>query len=163
MHPRNAIVALALVALICAPRIAHSHGNTPVDGVHCVLRNGLPDPTCTPGLVDPSCTLHDICPTVTGAGRKRPSTRFTDRLKLQSIRAYGYVDTNPKHYEADHLVSRELCGAMADPRNIWAEAPASPNPKDKVEDRCHQLVCKGKLSLGEAELEIALNWKTACK
>ena len=163
MNSRTSIVVLALAALVGTGCTVNGHSSLPTAGAHCEARNGLPDPLCTPGVVDPSCTLQDICPTVTGAGRKLPSAHFMDQLKLQSIRAYGYSDMNPSHYVANHLVSRELCGAMADPRNIWAEAPASPNPKDAVEDRCHRLVCTGRLSLGEADLEIALNWKAACK
>ena len=37
----------------------------------------------------------------------------------------------------------ELGGATNDPRNLWPEPGASPNPKDSLEDRLNELVCDG--------------------
>ncbi len=76
---------------------------------------------------------------------------------MASIAAYG--DTGPIHeYEYDHLVSLELGGATNDPRNLWPEPGASPNPKDAVEDTLHSKVCDGAMTLREAQHIIATQW-----
>jgi len=71
----------------------------------------------------------------------------------------SYGDSYPiGDYELDHLVSLELGGAPSDPRNLWPEFGASPNPKDRVEDAAHEAVCDHKLSLAAAQVDIATNW-----
>jgi hypothetical protein len=63
-------------------------------------------------------------------------------------------------YEYDHFVPLELGGATNDPRNLWPEPGASPNPKDAVEDALRQEVCDGHLTLAQAQREIVANWVT---
>jgi hypothetical protein len=48
-------------------------------------------------------------------------------------------------------------------RNFLArpDPGASPNPKDGVESRLHQLVCAGQVSLAAAQGAIATDWTTA--
>ena len=47
----------------------------------------------------------------------------------------AYGDTGSLgDYEYDHFVPLELGGATNDPRNLWPEPGASPNPKDTVEN-----------------------------
>jgi hypothetical protein len=60
-----------------------------------------------------------------------------------------------------HLVSLELGGAPDDPRNLWPEPGASPNPKDKIEDNLHRALCAGRISLTAAQTAIAADWTTA--
>jgi hypothetical protein len=81
----------------------------------------------------------------------------TEPEKMGSIAAYG--DTGSvESYEYDHFVPLELGGATNDPRNLWPEPGASPNPKDAVEDQLRQEVCDGQISLAQAQHEIATNW-----
>jgi hypothetical protein len=93
----------------------------------------------------------------------RPSSDYTNKLKIEQIIDYGYVDTNLKDYEEDHLISLELGGSPTDPTNLWPEPGASPNAKDKIENLCHKKVCSGELSLAEAQKQISINWPTACQ
>ncbi len=53
-------------------------------------------------------------------------------------------------------------GSPSDPKNLWPELGGSPNPKDKIENLCHKLVCSGQLGLSEAQKEIATDWQKAC-
>jgi hypothetical protein len=46
-------------------------------------------------------------------------------------------------------------------KNFWVETGKIPNPKDKVENQLHAMVCAGKISLHNAQLDIAHNWTTA--
>jgi hypothetical protein len=86
---------------------------------------------------------------------------YTDALKRQQIREYGYADTRVADFEEDHLISLELGGHPNDPRNLWPEFPHSPNAKDKVEDELHKKVCAGQITLIEAQQIISRDWTKA--
>jgi hypothetical protein len=86
---------------------------------------------------------------------------YTDALKVQQIREYGYSDTSVADYEEDHFIPLELGGNPIDPKNLWPEFPHSPNPKDSVEDKLKKLVCANKLNLADARRLIRTNWTTA--
>ena len=63
----------------------------------CHSVNGLPDPICTPGVADPRVTQDNILATICVSGystKVRPSSRYTDALKSEQIKAYGYTDTS---------------------------------------------------------------------
>jgi hypothetical protein len=74
--------------------------------------------------------------------------------------AYGDRGS-PGDYEYDHLIPLELGGAPNDRRNLWPEPGASPNPKDQLENRLHDLVCRGAVRLRVAQRQIARNWVLA--
>jgi hypothetical protein len=80
--------------------------------------------------------------------------------KEQVFAEYGIANTAPGQYEVDHLVPLEL-GGSNDIANLWPEA-ALPVPgfhqKDQVENYLHDQVCSGKISLADAQREIAVNW-----
>lgn len=152
-----------------APAIIQSISLTPFltgQAGECKINGVLPDKNCTPGSIDPRVTQENIQQTicVSGySGKVRPSATYTNKLKIQQIKEYGYADTNPKIYEEDHLISLELGGNSTDPRNLWPEPGGAPNPKDKIENLCHKKVCNGQISLADAQKQIATNWPTACK
>jgi hypothetical protein len=68
--------------------------------------------------------------------------------------AYGMTTF---HGEIDHLISLEL-GGSNDESNLWPEAGRIPNEKDGIENILHAKVCAGKISLSEAQAEIAQDW-----
>lgn len=133
------------------PQSCHQRG----DGLF-----SLPDPHCTPGAVSPAVTQANIQSTICVSGYTetvRPSESITEPEKEESIAAYG--DPGSLHdYEYDHLVPLELGGAVNDPRNLWPEPGATPNPKDELENRLREMVCDGELSLAAAQHEIATDW-----
>ena len=126
----------------------------------------LPDRRCTPGVSATAVTQANIRRTICRAGysrKVRPPSSVTEPEKLASMRAYG--DTGPAHpahpphdFEYDHLISLELGGAPNDLKNLWPEPGASPNPKDRLENRLHMLVCDGTLTLSAAQRQIATDW-----
>jgi len=121
----------------------------------------MPDPHCTPGAVNPAVTQATINQTICVSGYTktiRPSESITEPEKLASMAAYGYSGRSPSDFEYDHLVSLELGGAVNDPRNLWPESGASPNPKDAVEDTLHRMVCDGQMPLAQAQRIIATDW-----
>jgi hypothetical protein len=92
----------------------------------------------------------------------RPPSSFTDALKRQQLIAYGYADTNPNDYEEDHLISLELGGSGADPKNLWPEPHAGQDnsfDKDKVENWLHRQICSGAMTPGEAQKGISTDWR----
>lgn len=119
-----------------------------------------PDPVCTPGALNPAVTQATIDQTICVDGwteTVRPAESVTEAEKAASMTAYG--DTGSLgDYEYDHFVPLELGGATNDPRNLWPEPGASPNPKDTVENELRSEVCDGQISLAVAQREIVKNW-----
>jgi hypothetical protein len=89
------------------------------------------------------------------ARKPRPTNQ-----KRTNAAAYGYTGSL-KDVDYDHLVPLEVGGDPNDPRNLWIEPGASPNPKDGVESRLHELVCEGRVPLAVAQQAIATDWTTA--
>jgi hypothetical protein len=119
-----------------------------------------PDPSCTPGALNPAVTQATIGQTICVSGYSksvRPPESITNKEKLASMAAYG-DSGSPSDFEYDHLVSLELGGAPNDPRNLWPEPGASPNPKDSIENTLHRLVCSRQMPLGQAQKIIATGW-----
>lgn len=135
----------------------------PASGSCHAVGTGLysrPDPRCTPGALNPEVTQATIDSTICVRGwtaNVRPPEAVTGPEKEASMAAYG--DTgSPAGYEYDHLVALELGGAVNDPRNLWPEPGASPNPKDAVEEELNHKVCDGEMALARAQRAIATDW-----
>ncbi len=175
--PLVVLLILVLVAVGLGVALAwHSHEsqlasavvNTPTATAatpgECHSINGLPDPICTPGVADPRVTQANILTTICVSGyttKVRPSSKYTDALKVVQIKAYGYADTKLADYEEDHLIPLELGGSPTDPKNLWPEPLSGAYPatkKDGVENSLHTKVCDGLMTLAAAQTAIAKNW-----
>jgi hypothetical protein len=131
----------------------------------------LPDPSCTPGATNPDVTQDTIGSTICVSGWTatiRPSTSYTNALKKAQIAEYGYSDTNMSDYEEDHFIPLELGGAPRDPENLWPQphfatggSSGTSYTKDGVETKLKNAVCKGTVSLADAQNAIATDWTTA--
>lgn len=134
-----------------------------------VLAADLPDRSRTPGAIDSRITEDNIHSTVCIKGytkKVRPPARYTNKLKKQQIREYGYGDRNPKHYEEDHLIPLSIGGNPSDPRNLWPEprlSEWSAARKDDLEFTLFKMVCHNEISLKQAQYEIASDWIAAYK
>ena len=133
---------------------------------HCAYQDKgqLPDPRCTPGSIDPVVTQANIRSTICKSGYTatiRPPESQTEAFKY-GVAYPAYSTPRPESTELDHLVPLEL-GGSNDATNLWPEYPASPNPKDKVEDALNAAVCEGRVSLVRAQDAIAADWLTAEK
>jgi hypothetical protein len=135
----------------------------PAPGSCHAIGSGLfsrPDPRCTPGALNPAVTQATVASTICESGwtsTVRPPESITELEKRSSMVAYG--DRGPlSDYEYDHFVPLELGGATNDPRNLWPEPGASPNPKDTVEDELNRKVCDGQMTLVQAQRAIVVNW-----
>jgi len=131
--------------------------------------DALPDPELTPGALNPAVTQGDIYSTICMRGwtrSVRPPERYTERLKREQIREYGYSDHWLSDYEEDHLVPLELGGSPTSPRNLWPEPHHVAGGwgsyrKDRLENRLNHLVCARRITLAAARRAIARNWIAA--
>jgi hypothetical protein len=87
----------------------------------------------------------------------------------ESVKSAVYAEYGEKRvpggYEVDHLVSLELGGSNSI-KNLWPEHyydPWGARTKDRLENKLHQLVCSGQISLVTAQRKEAANWIAAYK
>ncbi len=125
----------------------------------CHSVNNFPDPKCQTGSVNSSViqtqiqdTTHStIC--VRGYTAKiRPSVSYTESLKIQQIKDYGYADTNLRAYSEDHIVPLEAGGNPTDPQNLYPEPLADSYKKDRVENLVHNAICNGSMTLYQGQM-----------
>lgn len=130
----------------------------------------LPDPKVTPGAINPNVTQENINQTICVSGWTktiRPTTTYTNKLKIQQMKDMG-LSGSPSLYEEDHLISLELGGNPSDPKNLWPELWGDMNgwgahKKDAIETHLKTMVCKGQITLAEAQHAIATDWIAAYK
>jgi hypothetical protein len=85
-----------------------------------------------PGVYQgPGCTGHPA----------RPPSSYTTALKIQQIHDLGYTDTNPSHYEEDHLVQLSLGGDSRDPMNLWPQPWVQAHRDDRIETDLWRRAC----------------------
>jgi hypothetical protein len=120
----------------------------------------VPDPRLTPGAVL-MVGERDVCAENSGHGRFIPAA-----LGQKVFEEYGIRSPQPRAYELDYLIAPEL-GGSDDIRNFWPQpfstAVWNSHVKDALEDRLHELVCTGQISLATAQHDIAVNWVSAYK
>ena len=111
----------------------------------------------TPGVLNPQVRQSTIGRTICVAGWTRgirPPVDYTDRLKLEQMRAYG-LSGAATGYQEDHLVSLELGGDPFDPRNLWPEPRARAQQVDGIENDLNRQICNGDVTLAEAQRRIS--------
>ena len=139
-----------------------------------------PNPESTPGAIDARVKQSNIQSTICKAGytdKVRPSTRYTNKIKKQTMASYGFTDS-ADYYELDHLISLELGGCPDCVTNLWPErwgdskhpikrtekrlndATMLPGArqKDVVEHHLRKQVCNGSMTLRKAQELIASDW-----
>lgn len=128
----------------------------------------LPNPAWQPGVDNPDVTQETIQTTICVSGyssRIRPPVSYTNKLKAEQIKQYGYSDTNLANYEEDHLIPLGVGGHPRDPKNLWPQprrsAPYNASVKDTLETTLHDLVCSGQVPLDTARQAIARDWVAA--
>ena len=120
----------------------------------CQTRGPLPDPACTPGATFTGATVSQVCT----PGYSRSVRNVPESLKQNVYAEYGIEGHTPGSYEVDHLVSLELGGSNS-AANLWPEISPGYHEKDGIENRLHDAVCAGSVSLRAAQHEIARDWR----
>jgi hypothetical protein len=107
----------------------------------------------TPGVLNAAVTQATIAATICRRGWTRtirPPVDYTNALKRRQLRLFG-LRGPPSAYQEDHLISLELGGSPADPRNLWPEPYPRARAVDRIENELNRRVCAGSLTLAEAQ------------
>ena len=115
-----------------------------------------PNPTLTPGAI-----LTTDASTICTPGYASSVRNVSTATKKQVYAEYSVSYPQPTGaYEVDHFIPLEI-GGSNDLTNLWLE-PASPTPgfhqKDQFENFEHGQVCKGTISVAEAQSRMASDW-----
>jgi Protein of unknown function (DUF3761) len=128
---------------------------TPTRVSGCTL-GALPDRRCSPGAYYSALATGVICAAGFRTGEIR-NVPVSEKHAVES--AYGM---RPASYgstlEIDHIVSLEL-GGSNDVANLFPERAPGYHAKDKLENRMHDMVCSGEISLTAAQHQIAADWE----
>ena len=126
-------------------------------------RGELPDRRCSPGAYYSKLTEAVICSPrfSTSTIRDVPQSE-----KFVVEREYGKAATYyGRSVEIDHIVPLELGGSNSI-ANLYFEpgsGKANYHAKDRLENKLHDMVCSGSITLRKAQRQIATNWKTLYK
>jgi hypothetical protein len=147
---RLSLVRLLALALLAGSAFAQA----------LAVRLALPDHRLTPGATVPGVSVSQVC--IVGYSRTVRDVPIT--LKREVYRRYGLVYVKGTR-EVDHLIPLSIGGSNAI-ENLWPEDFAgewNARVKDDLEYRLHNMVCRGELSLQDAQRMIAANWIEAYK
>ena len=148
---------LLFVLLLCVSVFAHAEaGPCVTTSQGCIATN----PDVTQKTID-----QTIC--VTGYTRTvRPSTSFTRGVKLMLLRRAGLPADAAKDYELDHLINLSIGGHPRKLSNLvlqpW-KGPDSARRKDKLEVALEKQVCRGEMTLADAQICIAEDWHACAR
>lgn len=95
------------------------------------------------------------------SGSAPADSAIPDDLAAQVFQAYNLSQDIQKEYRLDILVPPSL-GGKVDIANIWPQAlESSPgvSGKDEAEQYLREQVCAGAISLEEAQISIATDWR----
>jgi hypothetical protein len=120
----------------------------------------LPNHALTPGMTRP-VDVGAMCST--DDDDLDPTVPFS--LQRTVFREYGIsIDHSQKDFQVDYLISPQL-GGTDDVRNLWPQAYTetkwNARAKDDLERHLYHMVCEKKISLSQAQHEIATNWIAA--
>ena len=113
---------------------------------------------------NPDVTQETIFETICVPGytkEVRPATSYTNGVKKILLRRQHIDESLIHEYELDHIIPLAVGGHPRSLSNLqlqpW-EGETGAKAKDKLEVRLHNAVCKGKLSLLEAQQCIGEDW-----
>lgn len=128
--------------------------------------HSVPNMRLTPGDTQPNLTEADVCKPDFGKLRVPPA-----ELQRKIFAAYGLPEGNRTGYceTADGCAINRLIpaslGGTNDPRNLWPLSldahEWNVSAKKMLEEKLHELVCHGELSLADAQSAIAKDWISA--
>jgi hypothetical protein len=120
----------------------------------------FPTTTLTPGVTRPA-SRQQLCGSNDGKNRDVPVA-----LRRKVFELYGITGVDPRAYEVDYLITPALGGAD-DIGNLWPQSYSATvwnaRVKDALEDRLHEMVCRGDVDLATAQREISTDWIAAYK
>jgi hypothetical protein len=120
----------------------------------------VPDRRLTPGAARFVSTSELCASQYSDDAREVPA-----ETRQRVFQEYGMAGQS-HNYELDYLISPEL-GGTDDISNLWPEPESAAGwnmqVKDALENRLHQMVCRGNISLTTAQKDLATDWISAYK
>lgn len=138
-----------IIALITALATSFTFASVPSSALNPDVRQSTIEETiCTPGYT------KDV----------RPSTSYTNGVKLKLMREQGLDPAYASDYELDHVIPLALGGHPRSLSNLqlqpW-DGEDGAKRKDRLEVKLQCLVCSGQVSLNEAREAIFNDWQEA--
>lgn len=150
-------VAVGLFFVVMNPGVVKLRKSAPIQAA--VRHWDEPNLRLTPGATVP-VTVGEVC----GVDAERATPVVPVSLKRKVFEEYGVTPPRPDAYEVDYLITPELGGAT-DIRNLWPEPYQdtvwNAHVKDQLEDRLHEMVCRGDVDLATAQRDISTDWIAA--
>lgn len=129
----------------------------------------LPSQANAAGAIALQVTQKNISSTICVSGYTktvRPSVNYTNRIKKSMLSTAGIEAAASSRFELDHIIPLALGGHPSALANFqlqpW-EGGSGARRKDVLEVKLQCLVCEGKISLEEAQREIAGDWLVASR
>jgi hypothetical protein len=138
--------------------LAGSFGFMALSTVYAADTPGLPNSNLTPGQTR-KVTKDQIC----SADYQASVKPISDSARKEAFGRYGLRDVDSKSEVLDFLVPVEL-GGSNDIENLWPQPTRgewSATQKDALEQKLHEMVCDGSLTLKDAQNAIRKNWVQA--
>ena len=107
--------------------------------------------------LNPAVNQGNIASTVCKQGwatKQRPSYAWSHALKIKLLPKGHRLG----EYQLDHLIPIEIGGAVTDRKNLWMQPINDALVKDVQENRLHDAVCAGTMTLAEAQAEMLKTW-----
>lgn len=151
-------VLILVLASLVAPHRWASRREPRMDASFVPI--SFPATELTPGVARAK-TRDQVCGSNDGKNRDVPPA-----LRRKVFELYGMPGADPRAYEVDYLITPALGGAD-DIGNLWPQSYSATiwnaRVKDALEDRLHELVCRGDVDLPTAQREISTDWISAYK
>jgi len=160
--PRVAIVCLSLIAMTIGILWSRHASQRELGPAYALFdAEAVPNRSLTPGATR-QVTMTEVC----SVPEEEVIGDVTVSLRQRVFKEYGIANARPEDYEIDYLIAPRL-GGTEDIRNLWPEPYRArmwnARVKDDLEQRLHEMVCRGQLDLSTAQHDIATDWIAAYK
>ena len=160
--PRQILYAILLATLAACSSVPTQHdGTAPVAET---VAQSVPLEVLNPDVRQGTIAQTICVPGYTSS--VRPSTTYTNGLKLRLTHEQSIPSETAGSFELDHRIPLALGGHPRNPKNLtlqpW-DGEDGAKKKDRLERRLQVLVCAGSLQLDMARRAIFVNWQEAYK
>ena len=109
--------------------------------------------------VNPAVTQSNLQTTVCRAGWTATQRHVSASTKRAIYTAAGIPIGMRRYWVIDHVVPLAI-GGSNNRANLAAQRVAEAARKDVAENRAHRAVCKGRVTLADAQAAFATDWRT---
>jgi hypothetical protein len=115
------------------------------------------NPDVTQETINQTICVHGWTKTV------RPPVSYTGAVKRRIMAEIGVPPEGEEDITLDHRIPLALGGSPDSSQNLMLQPDDESKDKDRVEVCLSRQVCKGKITLADAQEAIRDNWRTAAR